>query len=187
MSMRITAGKAGGLRLSSFPAKIIRPTRDIVREAVFNSIGEKIIGKYFLDLFSGTGGVGIEALSRGAEKAVFIEKNVKALSVIKKNLKITGLESNAVILCDDYERVLKKLNKGKSAFDIIYCDPPYASDYHDKCLSEAGNGTLLSADGLFVLETFKKNSFPEKAGQLQLAREKLYGETRILYYRQINS
>lgn len=186
MSMRITGGKAGGLRLSSFPPKIIRPTRDIVREAVFNSIGENIIGTSFLDLFAGTGGVGIEALSRGAEKAVFIEKNRQALSVIKKNLEITGFQGNAVIISDNYERALNKLNREKSAFDIIYSDPPYTSDYHDKCLLEAGKGTLLSEDGLLVLETFKKNSFPENIGQLQLTREKLYGETRILYYKYID-
>jgi len=185
--MRITGGEKGGLRLSSFPSKIIRPTRDMVREAVFNSIGEKVIGTSFLDLFAGTGSVGIEALSRGAEKAVFIEKNRKSLPVIKKNIEITDFQGNTMVISDDYERALKKLNNEKNVFDIIYCDPPYASDYHSKCLSEVGKGILLAAEGLFVLETFKKNIFPEKPGKLQLMREKLYGETRILYYKNINS
>jgi len=184
--MRITGGKKGGIRLSAFPEKLIRPTRDMVREAVFNSLGDKIKGASFLDIFSGTGSVGIEALSRGAGKAVFIEKERKAVAVIKKNLQIADFKEDARLICDDFEKALKRLEKENKSFDIIYCDPPYASDYYSKCLGEIGAGKIFCAEGTLILEAFKKKKLPEKKGKLELTREKLYGDTRILYYRRIN-
>ncbi|RMF95326.1 MAG: 16S rRNA (guanine(966)-N(2))-methyltransferase RsmD [Candidatus Schekmanbacteria bacterium] len=184
--MRITGGKKARHRLSSFPKDIIRPTQDKVREAVFNTLGNGVEGTDFLDLFAGTGSVGIEALSRGAERVVFIEKNRNAVSVIKKNLQIAGLDGFARIIQKDFREALKMLVAENISFHIIYCDPPYASDYSIKCLSEVNSGQLLLPNGTMILEIFKKRSFPEKEGKLHLMRERLYGETRILYYKNIS-
>jgi len=182
MTMRITGGEKSGLRLSTFPKNIIRPTRDMVREAVFNTLGDSIRDASFLDIFAGTGSTGIEALSRGASDATFIENERRAADVIKKNLAITGFEGQSLIMAADYVRALKKLSSRKAKFAIIYVDPPYQSGFYDRCIRLIDEGELLIPNGILIAESFKKMDLLHKFGYIELTREKLYGETRISYY-----
>jgi len=134
--MRVISGTAKGLSLSSVPGKSTRPITDQVKEALFNIIGTEVVGKTFLDLFGGTGAVGIEALSRGAEHAVFLDTNFKAYKIIQQNLKATHLDSFATVLKKDAFVFLR--DEPEKQFDFIYIAPP---QYHELWLK-----TMLELD-----------------------------------------
>ncbi len=123
--MRIIGGFHRGRKIKSIGGKNTRPTSDFVREALFNIIGSDVVGSCFLDLFAGTGAVGLEALSRGAQSAIFIEKNPIACSIIKQNLLDLKLTSKGRVIQSDVISALKKLILDGNTFDIIFMDPPY--------------------------------------------------------------
>jgi N6-adenine-specific methylase len=122
--MRIIGGRAKGRRIFTPKGRRIRPTSDMVKESLFNIL-PSIKGKLFLDLFAGTGNVGLEALSRGAAMAVFVERNPHLAEVINKNLAICGFDENYEIISATVEKGIKLLSKGRKRFDIIFADPPY--------------------------------------------------------------
>ena len=122
--MRVIAGSARSLRLKTLDGMDTRPTTDRIKETLFNMIGPSMFDCVFLDLFAGSGGIGIEALSRGAREAVFVENNPKAMMCVKDNLKFTKLEGKAVTLTTDVMNALYKL-EGEKVFDYIFLDPPY--------------------------------------------------------------
>lgn len=124
--MRVIGGMHKGRKIKSLKGENTRPTADIVREALFDILGSKIVGSRFLDLFAGTGAVGIEALSRGAESAVFVEKSPEACSIIKQNLTDLNLIEKSQIIRDDAEFALEKLLREGKEFDITFMDPPYS-------------------------------------------------------------
>ena len=130
--MRVIAGSARSLKLKTLEGLDTRPTTDRIKETLFNIIGPTIYDSIFLDLFSGSGGIGIEALSRGAKEAVFVENNPKAMRCIKDNLRFTRLESRAATMTADVMNALYRL-EGEKIFDIIFMDPPY--DWKRKCSS----------------------------------------------------
>ena len=133
--MRVIGGMHKGRKIKSLKGKNTRPTADIVREALFDILGGKIAGSRFLDLFAGTGAVGIEALSRGSESAIFVEKSLEACLIIKQNLENLALTEKSRIIRDDAESALKNLLKQGEEFDIIFMDPPYSKNKIEPILS----------------------------------------------------
>ncbi|OMH41141.1 16S rRNA (guanine(966)-N(2))-methyltransferase RsmD [Desulfurobacterium indicum] len=183
--MRIIGGKYKGRRLYSMPkrkdTKLLRPTTDRVKESVFSILDEYLEGTKFLDLFAGTGNVGIEALSRGAKKVVFVESDRRFCDLIKKNLKSLGISPDRYrIICDDYVKVLKKLGNSGEKFDFIYADPPYEKGYYTKIVNLVKNLDLLDENGLLMLEEPKKNPFLPEDNRWIIERRH-YGTTTLTF------
>jgi len=177
--MRVISGAARGTVLFSPQGDKTRPTSDFVKENLFNIIRADIIGARFLDLFAGTGAIGIEALSRGAAFAVFVEVSPKCFSVIRRNLEKTRFVSHASIVKSDVVTAVKKLNG--QHFDLIFLDPPYLRDFTDKALREIVEQDILSKDGYIILEMSKMDKPPQVTG-LTIFREKEYSGTRLVFY-----
>ena len=154
--MRIIGGTAKGRRLASFRGMSIRPTTDKVREAIFNILPRPFTFKNVLDLFAGTGAVGIEALSRGAETVTFVDNDPKAVKIIRKNLETCGFSDMASIINMDIQPSLTLLNKKGEQFDLIFIDPPYHASLTGTalhCIEERG---LLNKTGILVVESSKR-------------------------------
>lgn len=173
--MRVVSGKYKGRILLS-PINQARPTLDKVKQAIFTKLQFDINGKNVLDLFAGSGGLGIEAISRGAEKVVFVDKDYKSIDIIKKNLKLIG--ENAVVLKCDYKSALEKFNE---QFDIIFIDPPYASGYYETALEKIHEKNLLTSDGIIVLEIGENYNVNQSL--YEEFDEKNYGTVVVKYLR----
>ena len=176
--MRVTGGTGRGRRLRTPAGSRVRPTSDKVKQALFNILGDKIEGAVFLDLFAGAGGIGIEALSRGAERVVFVDASRDSLNIVKGNIELTGFGDRA-------QTVLAKaasfLNKASGHYDIVFLDPPYAEEMQPLLEQVNGSG-IVSADSIVIAEHFKKQPSPERAGRLSLVREAKYGDTVLAFY-----
>src|SRR5512143_3613174 len=165
--MRISGGESRGRSLKTPKHKGLRPTSDKVREALFSILGARVEGASFLELFAGTGAVGIEALSRGAARAVFVDSSVKSARLISENLESLGYRERAAVVAKDVLQFLKKTASEVGPFDIVFVDPPY----HEKVGMEAmgllgGEDTAyLSPDAVVVFEHFKKYPAPEEIGR----------------------
>ena len=150
--MRIISGIARGTKLLTLNGNdITRPTLDRIKEALFSSIQCEIVDAKVLDLFAGSGALGLEALSRGANYAVFCDNSREAIEIIKSNVSKTHMENKCEIMLDNYNVVLTKLSN--TTFDIIFLDPPYASDYDIKSLDIINNNNILAKDGIIIVET----------------------------------
>jgi 16S rRNA (guanine966-N2)-methyltransferase len=179
VSMRVIAGSAGGIRLQS-PSHDFRPTMDRVREAVFSSLGDRVIGAAVLDLFAGSGAFGIEALSRGARSADMVDSHRQAINAIRNNLARTRV-TGKVHQID----VFKFLAQASGPYDLIFADPPYvktpdAPDLLQVLLREVRLHELLESDGLLVLER-NADAPPLDPGRWHILRQKHYGGTGIIY------
>jgi 16S rRNA (guanine966-N2)-methyltransferase len=184
--MRVIAGRAGGVRLVS-PKTSVRPTMDRVKAAIFSSLGETVIAARVLDLFAGTGALGIEALSRGAESALFVEEDRQSIAAIEKNLEKTG--SKGRIRQQDVFSFLK--SAGPENFRIIFADPPYeqmksGERFTEKLMADQALPKLLEPDGIFVLEKRPSENLPETT-LWELKRQKTYGATEVLFLSAIGS
>jgi 16S rRNA (guanine966-N2)-methyltransferase len=181
--MRITGGQAKGRLLASLKGWNIRPTSDRVREAVFSLIGQDVNDFKVLDLFAGTGCLGIEALSRGAARAVFIDNSIQSIKVIKKNLTRCGYESVGFVLKRDLSKGLpRKHSLLKEKFDLIFLDPPYEKKMIPPLLGELSDRDILASPSIAVAESFKTETLPEVLGKLQMVSFRNYGETKISIY-----
>jgi 16S rRNA (guanine(966)-N(2))-methyltransferase RsmD len=178
--MRVISGKARGTKLfAPDDSKTIRPTSDYVRENLFNIIQQDVAEATFLDVFAGTGAVGIEALSRGAGSAVFIDNSQKAVELIKKNLEKTNLADFAVIIKGSMPETLKKLSGRK--FDIIFLDPPYfEGGLPDKTLNEVLEQDILDENGIIVIEAPCREQI-KYPGKLEVYKEKIYGSSKLIF------
>ena len=156
--MRVIAGKARSLKLMTPPGMDTRPTTDRTKETLFNILQPEIGGARFLDLFSGSGAIGIEALSRGAAFAVFVEKDRAAAECIRKNLAFTKLGDNGQILRKDVGAALKSLEKGEP-FDLIFMDPPYGRGLERQVLEYLAHSSLLAEEGTVVVEASLETPF----------------------------
>lgn len=181
--MRVISGTAKGRPLKAVPGTGTRPTTDKVKEAIFSMIGPYFDGGRALDLFAGTGGLGIEALSRGMERAVFVDLEYKSLDVVKTNLKATGLEGQAEVYKNDAERALKALAKRETRFDLVFLDPPYRLKHGDKLMSKMEELALLEDQATIVLEYESTYEYPEEFGNFIRIRKAEYGETAVSVYR----
>jgi len=179
--MRITAGTARGIQLKA-PGKETRPTMDAVKEALFSRLGDRILEARVLDLFAGSGALGLEALSRGAASAVMVENDRRSRSVIQANAEKAHLHPETVI-----EDVFRYLKRARDSFDIIFADPPWAMRHEDEGPSETERlmaseklPGLLTPGGLFILEESRQW---DPAGRWQLEQARRYGNTWLHYYR----
>lgn len=156
--MRVIGGSAKRLQLKTLEGFDTRPTTDRIKETLFNMIAPYLCDCTFLDLFAGSGGIGIEALSRGARKAVFVEKNPKAMACIRDNLKFTKLENRGVTLQMDVFTSLRKL-EGDTCFDYIFMDPPYNHKFEKEVLLYLSESSLVHPDTVIIVEASKETDF----------------------------
>lgn len=156
--MRVIAGSAKRLQLKTIEGMDTRPTTDRIKETLFNMISEYLADSYFLDLFSGSGAIGIEALSRGAACAVFVEQSKKAMECIKDNLQYTKLDDRAELYETDVINALSRL-EGRNTFDYIFMDPPYNQFLEKRVLEYLSSSNLLSDDGIIIVEASLETDF----------------------------
>ncbi len=186
--MRIIAGTFRSRQLKSLKGLALRPTSDRLRESLFNVLAERISGCRFLDVFAGTGAVGIEALSRGAADVVFIENHSPAATLIQKNLESLGVSGCARILKLDALRVLQRLAAEHTPesvpFDIIFLDPPYAAaDEYRRVLAFLGSAPFLAPGALIIAEHRRTFDLPEALGQLERVRVLRQGDASLSFFR----
>ena len=182
--MRITGGQLRGRRLASFKGLEIRPTSDRVREAIFDLIGHHLTGEKVLDLFAGTGSLGMEALSRGAAWALFIDQSPKAIDLIVRNLKLCGLEAQGFALRKDLLKGFPRRHRLlEEKMDLVFVDPPYRKGMILPVLEELSNLRILGSPATLVAQSEQKEVLPPHVRDLQLAKSRVYGETRITLYR----
>lgn len=180
--MRVIAGEHRGRRLTPVPGMGTRPTTDKVKESIFNMIGPFFDGGWVLDLYAGTGGLGIEALSRGAQHAVFVEKDPKAFSVVKKNISACRLENQAELYRNDATRALHALAKRQIAFDLVFLDPPYARQNIAEDIQLLQDVNALSDGAWIVAEHDSAVQLPEVIGRCTVDRTAIYGDTAVTLY-----
>ena len=180
--MRVIAGTAGGLKLTTPAGTITRPTSDRVKEALFSILesADAVSNAQVLDLFAGSGALGIEALSRGANHVTMVDKSRPALETLRKNLQHTKLINRATILGLDALHALEQLIRQQARFDLILIDPPYNHGLHVKVLERLT--TLLAPTGLAVAETASRESLPERVGSCLLTDRRVYGDTALAFY-----
>ena len=189
--MRVIAGIAKGTKLTSIKGSQVRPTLDQVRETLFNILGHDLSGEYFLDWFGGSGAVGIEALSRGAEKVVWVENNRQSQNLIYTNLEKCRFGSNGEsespcfeweLLKIDALQALPSLEKKSLKFDVVYIDPPFADNLYEKCLIGLSKSQLLKKESLVVVEHDSKNILQEIYGRLFRCDQRQSGSTSLSFY-----
>lgn len=174
--MRVITGIARGRRLKTPDNYDIRPTTDNVKESVFNIIQFDIEGRQVLDLFAGTGQLGIECLSRGAAGAVFVDRDRDAVSIVKDNLKTCGMK--ATVLQEDSISFLNHCGK----FDVIFIDPPYDSDLYESALKIINLVDILSEGGIIICEARREKVLPEMTEPYRKRKEYNYGKVKICIY-----
>lgn len=184
--MRIIAGKARGRAIKAPEGRETRPVTDMIRESLFDIWQFDIEGAQFLDLFAGSGCMGLEALSRGAAKATMVDAAPAAVRIIKDNLAKTGLasEPNEVLKSDVIEAV-GRFKRTRRTFDIIYVDPPFTMpELFPPVMEALGDGALLKEDGVLAIRSeTKRLEMPESVGNLARVREKRYGISTVSFYR----
>ncbi len=177
--MRIISGTSRGRRLSAVKGLSLRPTSDKVKESIFNILGEGVDGKAVLDLFAGTGSLGIEALSRGAKKTVFVERSREALRAIQKNLFQCGFSKQAEIIPKEVNRAIGMLEARKESFDVILMDPPYEKGWVLRTLVKLNRHNIYHEGSLLVIEHSRRESLPDKTGRWIMMKQRAMGDTII--------
>lgn len=178
--MRIIGGKARGTKLYTLEGPTTRPTLDRVRESVFNIIQNYIQDSIFLDLFSGSGAIGLEAVSRGAQKAILCDKSKEAVNIIKKNIEKTHLSEQIEVYNMDFQELIKRL---KQHIDIIYIDPPYQTDYIQNALKMLQNNEFITHETTIILETDDERRILEQVKDLkyEIIDQRKYGIAHIIF------
>jgi len=182
--MRVISGQAKGHKLRAVPGNRTRPITDRVKKALFDILGGDVLGAHFLDLFAGTGSVGIEALSRGAERAVFVERNAAAVRAIHHNLETTQLAGRARVLRADVFAFLARPPVEEVPFDLIYVAPPqYRGLWADTLRALDGeNASLWATDSLIVVQIYPKEYAALPLVRLELIDQRSYGSTLLCFY-----
>lgn len=177
--MRIVSGEFGGRPLKTLDGKNTRPTSDKVRGAMFNMIGPYFDGGRVLDLFAGSGGLAIEAVSRGMDSAVLVEKHSGAQAIVQENIKMTKVPEKFTLLKMEAERALSQLT---GTFDLIFLDPPYAKEQIVANIEAMDRLGLLGEDVMIVCETDKAVQLPEEIASVGIWKEKIYGISKVTVY-----
>ena len=181
--MRITGGQVKGRIIASPKGMNIRPTSDRVREAIFNVIDQDLSGLMVLDLFAGTGSLGLESLSRSAQSAVFIDNSQKAINLIRKNLVTCGFEDFGIVLKKDLKKPATLRHPVlEQHFDLIFLDPPYRKGMLIPLLERISSADLLSESSRVVVELSKHEGLPSSFGDLKKTDSRQYGDTKINIY-----
>lgn len=181
--MRVISGSAKSLKLKTIEGMDTRPTQDRIKETLFNMIQYDIPGCRFLDLFAGSGGIGIEALSRGAEKVYFIENAKKAQNCIRENLKYTRLYDRGELLAEDVISGIRKLEARKEIFDFIFLDPPYNKGFEELVLRELDKSVICDEDTVVITESSLNTEIPEVFDWLKVTKVKTYKTNKHTFLR----
>jgi len=179
--MRIISGTSKGRKLVTLKSPSLRPTSDRVKESIFNILREEIEGGMVLDLFAGTGNLGIEALSRGAKKVIFVEKGRHALGLIQRNLAQFGLEEQSEILPTDANRAIGILKQRGKTFDLIFMDPPYEKGLIEETLTKLSSHQIYHRDSILVIEHHRRELLPPIINRWNLIRQRQMGDTVISF------
>ena len=180
--MRVITGKARGVQLKTPEGMLTRPTADRVKEALFSIINFDIPGANVLDLFGGTGQLGIEALSRGAKRSVFVDAREEACQLIRENLRRTKLAQDGTVIRSDY---MDYVNRCRETFSIIFLDPPYAETYLENALKRITEIDILQTDGIIVAERPVGKELPWEFDGYQRSKDYKYGKTLLTIYRKL--
>lgn len=181
--MKIIAGQLKGQQLVTPRGHRTRPTADQVRIALMDTLMPRLAGARFLDLFAGAGGVGLEALSRGAARAVFVEQDAGAVTALERNVAALRVRRETRVVRADVGRALNRLAEDGERFELIFLDPPYDAGLVEKTLFRLGEGALTTADSIVVAQHFTKRSPPETVGTLAAYRTRRFGETTLTFFR----
>ena len=183
--MRVISGSARGRRLLTPKDWHIRPTSDRVKESLFNIL-TALLGNFsglrLLDVFAGTGNLGIEALSRGAAAAVFIDENREAVTLVKKNLELAGFADRSKVLQKEALSALKWLEKSEGPFGLVFLDPPYQVGLSEKVLEYLASAELIDESSMVIAETAAKEKLPSEFGRLQEFDKRVYGDTALSFF-----
>lgn len=179
--MRIISGKARGTKLYTLEGNNTRPTLDRVKESIFNIIQQDVQDCVFLDLFSGCGAIGLEAVSRGAKKAILCDKSKEAIKIIKKNIEKTKFMDNTVVLGMDFEQALN--GEIKEKVDIVYLDPPYKTNFIYKAIRLMINNSIIDKNTKIILETDEEERVLKELEQLDIdvIDKRKYGRAKIVF------
>ncbi len=180
--MRVITGIARGRKLKELPGMETRPTTDRVKESIFNIIQFDVPGRKVLDLFAGTGQLGVEALSRGASSAVFVDARKDAANLVRENLKLTGFSETGRVVQGD---ALAFLRSCKEKFDVIFLDPPYQTTLLDEALSAIAAIDILSKNGIIVCESAADRELPALEPPYEKGKDYRYGKIKLTVYRRL--
>lgn len=181
--MRVVAGEYGGRKLRAVPGLKTRPTTDKIKEAVFNIIGPYFSGGRSLDLFAGSGGLSIEAVSRGIDHAVLIDRFGAAIKTIQQNIEVTKQPEKFTVYKRDAEKMMRLLSEDGEKFDLVFFDPPYQTQKIETEIEQLQALALLNQNCVIVCETNQAARFPEMIGDCRLTEQKSYGTTLISIFR----
>lgn len=181
--MRIISGEYRGRKLKAVPGKHTRPTTDKVKESIFNMIGPYFNGGHCLDLFSGSGSLGIEAVSRGMERAVLVDKAAPAIQTIRDNVAMTKEPEKFEIMRSSANQAVNKLSETNQTFELVFLDPPYAKQQIVKQIELMLTKNLLTHGALIVCEVDKDIELPENVSSAYAIKNVVYGITRIVVYK----
>lgn len=183
--MRIVAGSHGGRRLKSPSGSRVRPTPDKVREALYSILGDRVVDAAVLDLFAGTGAIGLEALSRGARFVHFVEQSSQVRRIIRENVDDLDMGSRVEIVSGKLPHCLDRMARNKQRFDLIFADPPYGKGYPEALLSDPQLERLIDPGGMLVIE-LPRGEEPD-SGRWQQLDVRHYGDTLLAFYTQARS
>ena len=182
--MRVISGKLKGRKIKGYDIEGTRPTMDRVKASLFGSIQNYIEGSVVLDLFAGSGNLGIEAISNGCSKCYFIDNNMKCIKVIKDNVNTFHIEDNSIIIHQDYLKILTYFRDNSVKFDIIFVDPPYQYQIVNQLLDLVREYNILNDNGIIVLE-YSKDKLEEYKAGYKIIKNKKYGDKYISIYKKI--
>lgn len=180
--MRVVAGEYGGRRLKSLDGDQTRPTSDKIKGSIFNMIGPYFNGGTVLDLFSGSGSLAIEAVSRGCDQAICVDKNSQAIKVIQANIEVTKETQKFKMLKADADQALTQLARQEKSFDYVFLDPPYAKQKIVVQIKRMLELNLIKPDGLIICEIDAHEKLPDELPGLSLSKRKNYGTTEVVIY-----
>lgn len=180
--MRVISGKYRGRRLKSLSGDNTRPTTDKVKESMFNMIGPYFEGGVVLDLFSGSGALAIEAISRGMDQAFCVEKNYSALKIIKENVALTNESSKFTLLKEDAKKAIARFAKEGLTFDLVFLDPPYAKQEIEATIEKLQELGLLAVNAMIVCETDSQVDLKDEIKQAHMIRQQTYGICKVSIY-----
>lgn len=181
--MRVISGEYGGRPLKAVPGTTTRPTTDKIKESVFHMIGPYFDGGTVLDLYAGSGSLGIEAVSRGMDRAILVDSNFKAIKVIQENVEMTKEPEKFTVLKKKDRQAIVELEIAKRSFELVILDPPYALQEIKEVVKDLENRKLIGSTSMILCETNKNTILPESIGSFSTTKQKVYGSTRITVYR----
>jgi 16S rRNA (guanine966-N2)-methyltransferase len=181
--MRIISGRARGLKLNAPKNNDIRPTTDRIKESLFNIINPYVLDSEVLDLFAGTGSLGLECLSRGAKECVFVDSSKESIKVLNSNIKKANFVSESQVLNYEFNNALNSLKLKNRKFDIVFLDPPYYENMFIEAIKKIDSFDLINEDSIIVVEHDSVDKFPDTLGRIKKHRDKKYGNTTLTFYK----